>query len=95
MSEAKSTIESVSKSTSPFQEWANAHGVDVSEKDSRLIMRFGEVSRELDNRIRGMEILRSAKLAWAKSGKEKRKFKWGRVEWTLNGNPRFKEPIFR
>jgi hypothetical protein len=93
MSKAKSTIESVSKSTSPFQEWANAHGVDVSEKDERLIMRFGEVSRDLDNRIR--EVLRTAKLAWTKSGKEKRKFKWGRVEWTVNNQQNIKEPIFR
>jgi hypothetical protein len=47
MSEARSRIESVSNTTNPFQEWAKANGVDISEKDGRLILRFGEVSREV------------------------------------------------
>ena len=93
MSEARSRIESVSNTTNPFQEWAKANGVDISEKDGRLILRFGEVSREVHSRI--TEILESARIAWVRSGNKKRKLKWARAMWTVNNQQQTRHPIFR
>jgi DNA-binding CsgD family transcriptional regulator len=97
ISEAKSRIESVSDSTSPFQQWKNRYGVDVSKKDGRMMLRFGEVPQEYHNKIN--EILDYARSAWIRSDNRESQLKFARATWkvttrddTQNYN---KSPLFR
>jgi DNA-binding CsgD family transcriptional regulator len=95
LSEAKSRIESVSDSMSPFQQWKNRFGVSESEKDGRMMLRFGEVPQDYDIH----EILDYGRSAWIRSGNEERKLKFARATWkvTTRGNTQkhTQSPIFR
>ena len=75
--------------SSAFQRWANAHGVEVSDPDdARLLLRFGRVPGDVK------DVLRAGLRAWKQSGRNPRRFQYGKARWKADGRPNYRVPIF-
>lgn len=93
LADAKDAISKDGKSggSDAFEKWANALGVEVDESDARLELRLGRLPkrRDIEN------ILKEGYRAWCKSGRDGRRFKWARAEFTKDGRLQIQQPIFR
>lgn len=90
LSDAKDAIQRDGQSgeSSAFQRWANAHGVEVSDPDdARLQLRFGRVPGDVK------DVLRAGFRAWEQSGRDPRRFRFGKARWKANGRPNYQVPI--
>lgn len=91
LSDAKDAIERDGQSgeSSAFQQWANAHGVEVSDPDdARLQLRFGRVPDDVK------DVLRAGFRAWKQSGRNPRRFQYGKARWNADGRANYRVPIF-
>ena len=76
--------------SSAFQKWANAHGVEVSDSDDgRLLVRFGRVPGDVN------DVLRAGLRAWKQSGRNPRRFNFGKARWKTDGRMNYRVPIFQ
>jgi len=96
LSEVKDTLTSAGgsdgDSVSPFQKWANAHGVEVDDSEgARLVLRFGRVPATEDMK----RVLKEGLRAWVASGRNGRRFNVGKAEYRQSGYANIRCPIFR
>jgi hypothetical protein len=78
-------------SSSSFQKWVNAHGVETETEDGRLILRFGRVPAMSDMR----EVCKAGLRAWQDSGNDPKRFRFGKAVYTQSGTPRIRDRILR
>jgi hypothetical protein len=78
-------------STSSFQKWVNAHGVETETEDGRLVLRFGRVPAMSDMK----QILESGLQAWRESGNNPKRFRFGKAEYNQSGTHKIRDRMLR
>jgi hypothetical protein len=91
ISKATNRVKDTSSTTSPFKKFANTYGVSVSEKDGRMMLRFGEIPRKVHNNMN--EILDRALTAWIKSDNRRKKLEFAHAYWSVNGQSHIKQGL--
>lgn len=94
LADAKDAIKRDEASGSdPWQRWVNAHGVEVDNvEDGQLILRFGRLDMDSSG-IR--ELMQNGLMAWRNSGRNPRRFSWGKAWWVSDGRDCCRKPILR
>lgn len=77
--------------TSPWKRFVNAHGVDVDDPtDGRLKLRFGRLSGGVDR-----DLIEAGLRAWTNSGRNRRRFEYGKARWESDGRMCVRTPLLR